>query len=176
MTPGLWIRYATVAFSVAAVQALMLDGAHHGPIAYLDLPLVVVIVLATLRPDGAVATGFLFGLIVDLFGTRLFGVHALSYCVLGVVVTIVPVGALRTRLEAISCLVAAQAVVAISIVTAALVLTGGLPADTAARYVQTTAWTLVVAVPLIAASGAQIGLVTPEPQPLGGPASSADWA
>jgi rod shape-determining protein MreD len=171
------IRLATVAVTLAAMQALLIDAARSGPFTHIDLPLAAVIVLVILRPEGALVTGFVFGLAVDLFGSRLFGVHCLAYCLLGSVAAIVPVGALRTKSEAIACLTAAQALVAITVTTSAvLVTTGALPPDTFGRYVQATAWTLLLVVPVVSASGTNIGLLTPEPAPLSGPPTSAEWA
>lgn len=171
------LRLATVAVTLAAVQALLIDAAKSGPFTHVDLPLAAVIVLVILRPEGALVTGFVFGLAVDLFGTRLFGVHCLAYCLLGSIAAAVPIGALRTRSEAIACLTAAQTVVAITITSGAVVVTtGALPPDTFGRYVQTTFWTLLLVVPVVSASGINIGLTTPEPAPLSGPPTSAEWS
>lgn len=177
MTVGGWLRIATVAVSLAAVQALLIDGARGGPLVHLDLPLAAVAVLVILRPDGAMVIGFVFGIAVDLFGSRLFGVHALAYCVLGSVAAAVPVGARRTRTEAIAFVVGAQAIVAITVVTGVAYLAGGSPPpDTFGRYVQATLWTLIIAVPAVSASGAHIGLTTPEPTTLAEPSTSAEWS
>lgn len=170
------LRLATVAVTLAAMQALLIDAARSGPFTHLDLPLAAVILLILLRPDEALTTGFVFGLAVDLFGTRLFGVHCLAYSILGSVAAGVPVGTLRTRTEAIACLTAAQVVVALSVTTGAVLITGGsLPPDTFGRYVQATAWTVLLVVPATSFSGTHIGLVTPDPAPLSSPPTTAEW-
>jgi len=142
-----------------------------------------VIVLVFLRPDQALPAGFLFGLAVDLFGTRLFGVHCLAFCLLGPVATAVPVGAVRTRTEAVACIAGAQALTAgLTVTAAAAVFGGGAPPDSLGRLVQSTAWTLVVAVPLVMASGAHPGPLSADPaglsgsaDPFAGPADAEEW-
>ena len=110
MTAAAAMRLAVIAFSVAAVQAASIDR-FGGPLRHLDLPLVVAITLVMTRPVDAAVTGFVFGLAVDLFQLRLFGLHSLAYCTLGPVAVHVPLSALRRRGEAIAVLVSAQTVV-----------------------------------------------------------------
>lgn len=170
------IRLIVTAITLAAVQALLLDAGRSGPFTHLDLPLAAVIILVIIRPDQAVTVGLIFGLAVDLFHTRLFGIHGLAYSLLGSVAAAVPVGALRTRTEAVACLTAAQSLVAITVPTIAVWFTGGrLPPDTFGRYVQVTAWTLLIVVPPVSASGINIGLTTPEPPGRPPAKTSAEW-
>lgn len=171
------IRLGIVAVTIAAVQTLLIDAGKSGPFTHLDLPLAAVIVLVILRPESAVTNGFVFGVAVDLFHTRLFGVHCLAYSVLGSVAATIPVGALRTKAEAIAVLTAVQAVAAVTITTVVVSITGGhLPPDMFGRYVQTTAWTLLLVVPVVLGSGANVGLATPEPPGRLVAPTSAEWS
>lgn len=170
------IRLAIVAVTIAAVQTLLIDSSI-GPFTYLDLPLASVIVLVILRPESAVISGFVFGIAIDLFHTRLFGVHCLAYSVLGSVAATIPLGALRTKAEAIAVLTVVQTVAAVTTTTAVVSITGGhLPPDTFGRYVQASVWTLLVVMPVVLASGANIGPATPEPPGRLAAPTSAEWS
>lgn len=172
------LRMTIIALSVASVQALVVDTGTTGPFRQLELPLTVVVILVVLRPDTALTIGVIFGLAADLFHTRLFGLHCLAFSLLGSVAAMVPVGGLRTRTEAVACLVAVQVTTAVTVLTVGIWVSGGHPPpDIFGRYVQTTAWALLIAVPVISASGVNIGMATPEP-PMAGrpPASSGEWS
>lgn len=157
-------RLLFTAFSVASVQALVIDDLDGAVFRHLDLPLAVVIALALTRPASAVAIGFVFGLVVDAFQLRLFGLHGLAYSVLGPVATAFPVGSLRSRTEIVASLAAVQAVVASAMVALGVAWAdGAVPAGLFGRFVQVTLWSVAIVLPLTAALGGRMGLVTPDP-------------
>ena len=164
MTAGAVARMVVVGFTVAALQALLLDTADFALIRYLDLPLVLVVVLVLVRPADAVTAGFVIGLAVDAFHGRLFGLHGLAYAVLDPVAAAVPVGALRSRVEAVGLQAGAQAVVAVNVIVAGVTISGGrFPTDLLGRYVQTTAWVLITAVPVVLGLDGRAGVLGTEP-------------
>lgn len=175
MTPLGWIRLAVTAFSVAAVQALLID---QGPAAlrHLDIPLAVAVALVLTRPNDAVATGFIFGIAVDLFQLRLFGLHGLAFCALGPVAANLPVSALRSRVEVVALLATAQTVAATTIVSVgALLIDGRLPPGLFGRYVQVVLWSVLIVVPLTGALGGRTGFALPGSIDRHGAPTTADW-
>lgn len=166
MTAAAAMRLAVIAFSVAAVQAASIDR-FGGPLRHLDLPLVVAITLVMTRPVDAAVTGFVFGLAVDLFQLRLFGLHSLAYCTLGPVAVHVPLSALRRRGEAIAVLVSAQTVVVSMVVALGAWLVdgrvpGGAPVGGFVWHLcQAAFWSVIVVVPLTSILGGRIGSLVP---------------
>lgn len=170
------LRLPVTAFSVAAVQSLIVEENDGALLRYLELPLVVVIALSLTRPGNAVVTGFLFGLAVDAFHTKLFGLHGLAYCILGPLAAVLPVGGLRGRVEIVASLAAAQTLAAtIVVVIGTWISVGHLDPGLFGRVVQTTLWTVGLVIPLTVALGGRMGLATPEPIDRLGPPTSAEW-
>jgi cell shape-determining protein MreD len=169
-------RLPITAFSVAAVQSLLINDIDGSLFRYLDLPLAVVIALSLTRPTTSVVTGFVFGLAVDSFNMKLFGLHGLAYCVLGPVASAVPVGSLRSRTEIVASLATVQCLLASTIVLGASWIADGVrPPSLFANVVQVTLWSVIIVLPLSAALGGRMGLATPEPSDRPTPATSAEW-
>ena len=169
-------RLPVMAFSLAAVQALLINDIDGSLFRYLDLPLAVVIALSLTRPSTAVVTGFVFGLAVDSFNMRLFGLHGLAYCLLGPVASALPVGSLRSRSEIVASLATVQCLVASAVVLGGSWVADGVrPPSLFANVVQVTLWSVIIVLPLSAALGGRMGLATPEPTDRPSPATSADW-
>ncbi len=170
------LRLPVIAFSVAAMQNLLIDESSVALLRHLDLPLVVVVAASLNRPQTALVTGFVFGLAVDAFHTRLFGIHALAYCVAGPVGWSLPLGGLRSRAEITTTLASVQALVATAVlVVGAWLVDGALPPGIFGRAVQVTIWVVVLVLPLTAVLGARMGLATPEPVDRLASPTSADW-
>jgi cell shape-determining protein MreD len=170
------LRLPVIAFSLAAVQALVIDEHDGALLRHLDLPLAAVAAIALTRPEMAVIAGFAFGLAIDSFHTKLFGLHCLAYCLMGPVASSLPVGGLRGRFEIVVFLVSAQTLVGIAVLAGgAWIADGHLQPGLAGRAVQGTLWTVVMVIPLTVALGGRLGLATPEPIDRLGPPSSADW-
>lgn len=170
------LRLPVIAFSVAAVQNLVIAESDGALLRHLDLPLVVVIAVSLNRPHAALVTGFVFGLAVDTFHTRLFGIHALAYCLAGPVGWSLPIGGLRNRAEIAATLASAQALVATAVlIGGAWMADGALQPGIFGRVVQVTLWVVALVLPLTAVLGARMGLATPEPVDRLAPPSSADW-
>ncbi len=156
------LRLALTGFTVAAVQILIVDSGDLTLLRHLDLPLAVAAALALTRPADAVVIGLVFGLAVDAFQLRLFGIHGLAYSLLGPVAAAVPVSGLRTRTELVAWLAAVQAVTATAVLLAATAIAAGsAPPGITGRFVQVTLWTIVVVVPLTAVLGGRKGLGSP---------------
>ncbi len=169
-------RLPVTAFSLAAVQALLIDDLDGALFRYLDLPLAAVIALSLTRPAGAVVTGFVFGLAVDSFQLRFFGLHGLAYCVLGPVATGLPIGGLRSRTEIVASVAAVQCLVASAIVIGGVSLADRvMPPNLFANIVQVTVWSVIISIPLTAMLGGRMGLATPEPMERGSAPTSAEW-
>ncbi|MEM7275872.1 MAG: hypothetical protein AAF547_22540, partial [Actinomycetota bacterium] len=163
MSPAALARLVVVGFTVAAVQAHLIDSAGGSPLRHLDLPLMLVVVLALVRPGGALMTGFVIGLAVDAFHGRLFGLHGLAYAVLAPVATLIPVGALRSRVEAVAVQVVAVVVVAETIVIGgAAVAAGRMPPDLVSGVVPAAAMAVLVTVPLVLALQGRGGVAGPD--------------
>ncbi len=176
MTPLAWFRLAVTAFSVAAVQALLVEQAGAVAFRHLDLPLAVAIALVLTRPADSVAIGFLFGLAVDLFQYRLFGLHALAFCTLAPIAANLPVSALRSRAEVVIMLTAAQTVAATSVlVTGVWLVDGRMPGGLFGRFVQVTVWSVLLVLWLSAALGGRMGLAVPGSAERPPAPTSAEW-
>ncbi len=168
MTMAAGTRLAVIAFSVAAVQATLIDRADGGPFRHLDLPLAAAIAVVATRPADKAFTGFVFGLAVDLFQLKLFGLHGLAYCAIGPVAVHLPVSALRRRWEAVALLAAAQTL-AVSVVVGAGVWLidrrspgGESIGGIAWQLCQAMAWSAMLVVPLTGLLGGRIGpTITP---------------
>ncbi len=169
-------KLPVLAFSLASVQALLIDELDGALFRYLDLPLAVVIAVALTRPAAAVVTGFVVGLAVDSFQLRFFGLHGLAYCILGPLAAGLPIGSLRRRSEIVASLATAQCLAASTIVIGGAALADrALPPDLFAHVVQVTLWSVVIVLPLTSLLGGRMGLATPEPLERGLAATSADW-
>lgn len=170
------LRLPVTAFSVAALQALLIDDLGGPVFRHLDVPLAVVIALALTRPANAVVTGFIFGLAVDAFQMKLFGLHGLAYSVLGPVAALVPLGSLRGRAEIVASMATVQCLVATTIVLGGAWLTDRhIPSNVIAGTFQVTLWSVAIALPLTAALGGRMGLQTPDRPDHVNAATSADW-
>lgn len=178
MTLPAGLRLPILAFTVAAVQATVFDRTTVAALDHIDLPLAVVIALAITRPADAVVSGFVFGLAVDAFSTRLFGLHGLAYALLAPVAAVLPTSGLRTRTEALLFLVAAQAVFAATVVMVGTwIADGAIELWPAGRYLQITVWAVALAWPLTVALGGRSSLVGAADllDPATGPGTS-EWA
>ena len=169
-------RIVVTAFTTAAVQALLIDQSQTTVVRHLDLPLALTIALVISRPGSAVVTGFVFGIAVDVFQTRLFGLHGLAFALLGPVATVLPLSPLRSRAEIVASLTVAQAVVATGVVAAGGWVSGnGLAPGLFGHLVQVVLWSLAIVLPLTALLGARMGLTTPDPGTVPGSPTSAEW-
>ena len=170
------LRLVVTAFSVAAVQALVIDEIDLVVARHLDLPVAVVIALTLIRPTNAVTTGFVFGLAVDAFSFRMFGLHGLAFCVLGPIAKLVPIDSLRGRAEIVASLATVQSLVAVAVVSGSVWLADGhLPPNLAAHSVQTTAWAVLIALGATTVMGARVGIPTPLQSDPSYQPTSAEW-
>lgn len=168
-------RLVLTAFSVAAAQALLIEQSDATPFRHLDLPLAAAIALTLTRPAGGAVIGFVFGLAVDAFQLRLFGIHCLAYCTLGPIAANLPVGPLRSRAERVALLAAVQSLAVTAVVVAGIrLLDGHLVPGLPGRLAQVTLWSIAIALPLTALLGARMGLSIPAPVDRHGVPSSAD--
>jgi rod shape-determining protein MreD len=158
VSPSVAVRLVVGAVTVAAVQAAVIDTADVAAIRHLDLPLAVAICVVLLRPiDGAVV-GFVFGLAVDAFSQRLFGLHALAYTTLAPIAAHLPTGVLRNRAEAVTCVATVQSIAATGIVAAGgWVLSGVRPVGLFGLFVQVSTWSVAVTLVAITATGNRFG-------------------
>ncbi len=164
------------AFSLAAIQAQLIDQATLSVFRHLDLPLAVTIALVLARPGDAAATGFIFGLAVDAFQLQLFGLHAIAFCALGPVAATLPVSALRSRTEIVASSAVIQSQVAmIIIVGGGWLIDGRLLPGLFGRSVQVGLWTVAIVVPLTAVVGGRMGPSIAESMERESAMTSADW-
>jgi rod shape-determining protein MreD len=167
-------RLIVTAFSMAAVQALLIEQWDAAPFRHLDLPLAVAIAMILTRPAGGAVIGFVFGLAVDVFQLRLFGLHCLAYCTLGPIAANLPVNHMRRRSELVAMMAAVQSVTVTAVIVAGVRLFDGqLVPGLTGRFVQVTLWSVAIAVPLTALLGARVGLSIPDPVDRHGALSSA---
>ncbi len=176
MTPLRGLKLVVAAFSLAAVQAQLIDRLSSPIFAHLDLPLAAVIALVLARPSEAAITGFVFGLAVDAFQLQLFGLHALAFCALGPVAGALPVSALRSRTEIVASSAAVQSQVAtVIVIGGAWLLDGRLLPGLFGRFVQVGLWSVAIVVPLTVAFGGRLGPSIAESMEREPAATSADW-
>lgn len=164
------------AFSLAAVQAQLIEQLGSPIFRHLDLPLAVVIALVLARPAEAATTSFIFGLAVDAFQFQLFGLHTLAFCMLGPLAAALPVSALRSRTEIVASSAVVQSQVATLVIVAGGWLFGGrLMPGQFGHFVQIGLWSVVVVVPLTAMFGGRLGPSIAESMQREPAATSADW-
>lgn len=176
MSPLYGLKLAAAAFSVAVIQAQLIDQVSSPLFRHLDLPLAVVIALVLTRPSEAATVGFIFGLAVDSFQLQLFGLHVFAYCALGPVAAALPVSALRSRTEIVASSAVVQSQIATIIVIAgAWLLDGRLMPGLFGRFVQIGLWSTVIVVPLSVALGGRLGPSIAESMQREPVATSADW-
>ncbi len=79
-----WGRALVLAALFVLAQVTIIDQIEFGGLLRIDLPLLLVIAVASAaRSDHAAVVGFGTGLAVDLFQLGPFGQHSLVYCVIG---------------------------------------------------------------------------------------------
>lgn len=154
------VRLLVAAATVAAAQATVIDPSEVAAFRHLNLPLAVAVSLALLRPGDAAVIGFSFGLAVDVFQQRLFGLHALGFIALAPVAANLPIGALRTRSEVVACLAAVQSIAATTVVAAGgWLLAGVRPSGLFGRLIEASAWSVGLALCTAVMAGGRLGAI-----------------
>jgi hypothetical protein len=134
-----------VAFSAVAIQAFVVDQAATPAVRHLELPLAVAATLAVAHPTASATIALVFGLSVDAFGHRLFGIHCVAYAVLGPVAQSVPVPVRRPGPAMAWTAGAAGAAATVVVVLGQALADGGPPPGAVARVVATGLWTGLLA-------------------------------
>lgn len=84
-----WGRTLAVATIAVVVQVTVLDQLGFGGLARVDLPLLLLVAVASsARSDDAAVVGFAAGLATDLYHLGPFGLHGLVYCVIAFTVAV----------------------------------------------------------------------------------------